>query len=265
MLTLQQLVQLNRELRNSLISGLETHRSGPDEGKYWPLLHLAVQVIRKHEGLELLSEHGLGQEAGMMLRSMFEATVNAVWISKDIDTRMKRYHYYQYFAAQQYQNLADKRGIIKNSSSIREDASHKKTIKQIAEEVGWREMEKYGFKKNTPWSGRNLKQMAEDLGLGWLERYETVYKIYSDVTHAGAVSGRDYFSQSDSGVTTITVSPQWEHCHLCLTEAYLYLTMTFSVADACVDLGLDKQLDIAISRLPKIFQDSPDTMHGLSD
>lgn len=263
MLTLQQLVQLNRELRHSLAVGWANHIGGPNDGKFWPLLHLAVQVMRKHEALELLAERGLGQEAGMMLRSMFEATVNAVWISQDLDDRLKRYHAYQFFSVQQYRNLAEKRrGIARRNTENKENES-KKTIKQIAEEAGWREMGKYGFKRNDYWSGKPLKRMAEDIG--WLERYETIYKIYSDITHAGAASGRDYFSQSDSGVTFITVGPQWEHCQMCLMEGYLYLTTTFTVADDCVDLGLGKQLDTAMAILPKIFPGSPDIMRGSKD
>ena len=254
MLTIQQLIQLNRELRNSLVSGLRAHTSGPNDGKYWPLLHLAVQVMRKHEALELLAERGFGQEAGMMLRSMFEATVNAVWISQDLDERLKRYHYYQFFSAQQYRNLADRKGITRHKVKNKVNESQQKTIKQIAEEDGWREMEKYDFKKGAYWSGKQLRQMAEDIG--WLERYETIYKIYSDVTHAGAASGSDYFSQSDSGATTINVGPQFMHSEACLREGYLYLTMTFVVADDCVDLDLGKQLDIAMARLPEIFPGS---------
>ena len=196
MLTVQQLVKLNCELRNSLQLGWEAHISGPNDGKFWPFLHLAVQVMRKHEALELLAERGFGQEAGMMLRSMFEATVNAVWISQDLDERLKRYHYYQFFSAQQYRNLADRKGISRNKVKNKENERQQKTIKQIAEEDGWHEMEKYGFKKGAYWSGKQLRHMAEDIG--WLPRYETVYKIYSDITHAGAASGRDYFSQSSN-------------------------------------------------------------------
>ena len=263
MLSIQQLILLNRELRKSLQLGWTAHVSGPNEGKFWPLLHFAVQVIRKHEALEILAERGFGQEAGMMLRSMFEATVNAVWISKDLDARLKRYHAYQFFSAQQYRNLAESKGIANNRVKNKENESRKKTVKQLAEEAGWREMGKYGFKRNDYWSGKPLKQMAEDIG--WLERYETEYKIYSDITHAGAASGSDYFSQSDSGVTFITVRPQWEHCQMCLREGYLYLTTTFTVADDCVNLGLGRQLDTAMARLPDIYPGSQDIMLGQSD
>lgn len=124
-------------------------------------------------------------------------------------------------------------------------------------------MEKYNFKKGAYWSGKTLKQMAEDIG--WLERYETIYKIYSDITHAGVASGRDYFSQNDSGVSFINIGPQLHHSEACLREGYLYLTTTFAVADDCVDLGLGKQLDIALTRLPEIFLGSPEIMHGHSD
>lgn len=126
MLSVQQLILLNRELRESLVSGLAAHISGLNEGKFLPLIHLAVQVLRRHEALELLAERGLGQEAGMMLRSMFEATVNALGISKDLNARMKRYHLYQFFSAKQYSDLADKKGITGKKSTTKQDKHSKK-------------------------------------------------------------------------------------------------------------------------------------------
>ena len=150
--------------------------------------------------------------------------------------------------------LAERRGVREDKSETRENTRQQKTIKQLAEEAGWREMGEYGFKKGAYWSGKNLRRMAEDIG--WLERYETVYKIYSDVTHAGAASGGDYFSQSDEGATIINVGPQYMHSEACLREGYFYLATTFVVADDCVDLGLGKQLDIAVTTLPEVLPGS---------
>ena len=263
MLTIKQLLQLNRELRKSLMSGWSTHISGPNEGKYWPLIHYTIQVMRKHEALELLAERGLGQEAGIILRSMFEATVNAMWISKDLEARIKRYHSYQFFSAQQYRNLADRHGIKSEETPRTRNKNREKTLKEKAEEAGWREMEKYNFKKGAYWSGMTLRKMAEDIG--WLDRYEIGYKIYSDVTHSGVASGNDYISQSDSGVTFVNVVPQWEHSKACLQEAYCYLTFTFEVLNDCIGMELDKQLDVAWAKMPEILPGSPNIMKDIND
>lgn len=260
MLSMQQLIQLNRELRKSLVSGWMSHKGGPNDGRFWPILHLAVQVLRKHEALELLAERGFGQEAGMILRSMFEATVNAMWIAKDFDTRIKRYHAYQFFSARKYQNLADKWGIKGKQTPKKDDTSVNKSLKQIGEENGWRELPKYGFRKHEYWSGMSLKKMAEEIG--WLQRYEFVYQIYSDVIHSSASSAADYFSQSDSGAMFINVGPQLQHSEACLREGFLYLAATFEIANDCVNMSLDEPLDKAWAKLPEVLPGSPDIMHG---
>lgn len=251
MLSIQQLIKLNREFRQSIISGLKSHKSGPNEGKFWPLFHLAIQTLRKHEALEILSERGFGQEAGVMLRSMFEAMVNAVWISKDIDYRIARYHAYQFFSAQKYQTLAEKQGTARKHSQQRSAEKLNKSIKQMAEEQGWSELPKWNFKGNQYWSGKTLKQMAEEIG--FLSRYETIYKIYSDTTHVGAPSAADYFSQSESGEVTISNASQIHHTNLCLREGFYYLVLTITVLDECVNLGLERQLDLAETMLPEVF------------
>lgn len=167
---MQQLIQLNHELRESLASGWMAHKSGPSDGRFWPLMHLAIQVLRKHEALVLLAERGFGQEAGMMLRSMFEATVNAMWIAKDLDNWIKRYHAYQFFSAQKYRNLADKWGIK-------------------------------------------------------AKRTQTEY---------------------DKSLN-------------------LYLASTFEIANDCIGLGLEQQLDKAWAKLPEFLPESPDIMRGNID
>ena len=263
MLSLPQLIKLNHDLRESLTSGWMAHKSGPNDGRFWPLMHLAVQVLRKHEALVLLAERGFGQEAGMMLRSMFESTVNAMWIAKDLDARLERYHAYQFFSAQKYRNLADKWGIKTKRPQTEHDKSSNRTLKQMAEEKGWRELPKYGFRANEYWSGKPLKKMAEEIG--WLHRYEFIYRIYSDVIHSGASSAADYISQSDSGVVSISVGPQLQHSEICLREGYLYLIVTFEVANECVGLGLEPQLDKAWGNIPKVLPGSPDIMRGHSD
>ena len=45
MLSMHQLILLNRELHKSLISGLRAYVSGANEGKLWPLLHLATLLL----------------------------------------------------------------------------------------------------------------------------------------------------------------------------------------------------------------------------
>ncbi len=64
----------------------------------------------------------------------------------------------------------------------------------------------------------------------------------------------------------ISIGPQLiKHSEACLREGYLYLIVTFEVANECVQLGLDKQLDRAWANIPDILPGSPNIMKGVSD
>ncbi len=98
--TLEELLKLNHDLRVTLLTKWQIHAFYIKEGKSWPLLYLAVHVANLHEAIELLVSKDFGREAGILLRSMFEATVNVIWIAQDSEVRLDRYAAYRYFAAE---------------------------------------------------------------------------------------------------------------------------------------------------------------------
>lgn len=255
MLSMQDLIQVNRDLRKSLTSRLAFFKSHPSLGKRWPLLYLAVQVLRLHEALELLAERGYGREAGILLRSMFEAAVNALWIVIDLDARIERHNAYQYFAAQKYRDLAEQRDLM-SKRPVAERRQWEKDSERVLREVE-RGKRKYGFKAGQYWSGKPLKEMAKEAGKGWLMRYESVYRIYSDVVHSNIATARDYVSQIPTGGVLITAVPKMDHSQACLREAYLYLATAFEIANDCLYMDLDSQLDEAWVNMAKIIPGAP--------
>lgn len=251
MLTLPDLVSANSELRAALLSGWRVWRSGPHDSKLWPLLFLAAQALRHHEAIELLAERGFGREAGVLLRSMFEATVNAVWISRDLDTRIERYVDYQYVGAEKWRRVAQR---LRATSQGDETPRNERNDQQRQQESR-RVTAKHGFREGEHWSGKTLRTMAKDIG--WGERYDSIYRIYSEVLHSGVVSAQDYVSQVTSGGLMVTVGPQLEQAYACLLEAHLYLTTTFEVANDCLGMGLEAQLDKAWAVTRAILPRSP--------
>ena len=94
--TIRDLVYPNRRLRKTLQAGLNSHR-GPFDALFWPIMFLGIKIMRHNEALESLAIREYGSEAGILLRTMFEATVNLSWISKEPEIRLKRYCLDQFY------------------------------------------------------------------------------------------------------------------------------------------------------------------------
>jgi len=245
--SLQSLVQDNRVFRNHLKAGLD-NRKYPIEGPLWPLVYLAVKILRHEEALEILTERGFGSEAGIILRTMFEAAVNIMWILKDAEKqlipKLKRYTDYQFIASQKFRDYAKNSDITKTlPDSVREEFEHMtNTLDDKARQV----KEEYDFNAYKPWSGRTIKQMANDIG--WGERYDTLYQIYSDIVHSGINSVQEYLVFDNTGKVTVNYKSQTSHCKGCLLEGKTYLLTAFSFLDIFLDLKLDKIIDLYLPR-----------------
>jgi hypothetical protein len=245
--TIRDLVYLNRDLRKTLQTVLSTHRS-PIDGRFWPIVYLTLKIMKHHEALELLAGREYGSEAGILIRSMFEAVLNLLWISHDVENRLKRYVAYQIYDSQKYRYASTKWNAMAKFSE-----DDKKQIEQNFEQLSQQAhefKELYGFKSNKHWSGKSLREMAKEVG--WLERYDFLYIIYSDIVHSNVLASNNYISFDASGMLKIINEPQIEHCKACLTEAYVYLLAAFSFLDVFLDLNMESIVDKAYLRIPKV-------------
>jgi hypothetical protein len=242
--SVQSLVQDNRILRNKLKAGLDD-RKYPIDGQLWPLVYLGVKILRHEESLELLTDRGFGSEAGIILRTMFEAAVNIMWLLKDVKTieqlvpKLKRYNDYQFVATQKYRDYARNSSITEVlPDKVREELNKMNdTLDEKARQV----QDEYEFNAFKPWSGRTIKQMANDVG--WGERYDTLYQIYSDIVHSGVNSVQEYLVFDDKGKVRVNYQSQTNHCKGCLLEGKTYLLTAFAFLDIFLDLKLEKLID----------------------
>ncbi|MFC1948283.1 DUF5677 domain-containing protein [Chloroflexota bacterium] len=69
--------------------------------------------------------------------------------------------------------------------------------------------EKYNFKPYKHWSGKGFKAMCKDLG--WSDRYDTLYRIYSDIAHSNIIASKDYVSIEPNGLMSIMNETQSMH------------------------------------------------------
>ncbi len=247
--TVRDLVYLNRDFRKACQTAIVSRHTSFNVA-FWPILFLAVKIMRHNEALELLASREYGSEAGIVLRAMFEAGGNLLWISKDPETRLQRYTAYQLFDSQKYRDMTAKRNTASDlnltQTEIERIESDFKQLYQDAQKIG----NEFGFKKGKHWSGKSLEKMAKEIG--WSERYDYLYKIYSDITHSNILSLHDYVTIDSSGFMRVNIQPQIEHCKACLSEAYVYLVTAFGFLDVFLDLNMETVIEKAYLRIPKI-------------
>jgi hypothetical protein len=236
--SVQSLAQDNRIFRNRLKAGLDA-RKYPIDGPLWPLVFLSVKLLRHDEALELLADRGFGTEAGMILRTMFEAAVNIAWISKDPIIRLKRYSDYQFVSTQKSRDYIEQYDVLKEAPpEIRAELqTNVDNLNQKAQEV----KEEYGFNLFKHWSGKSLKDIATEMG--WGERYEVIYRMYSDVIHSGFGSVNDYLVFDKSGKISVNYKDQTGHCKACLSEGQVYMLGAFGTLNILLDLKLDQVIE----------------------
>jgi len=248
MASLKQLMRQNHELRSAIIANLaEQGIYAHPDNRIWPVLYLAKHVLGLNESIELLVQRGLGREACILVRSMFEATVSVMWIALDPARRLQRYADYQTISARKYRDVQRRLGQAPTYS-----AAQAHEYDRLAEEAKRR----HGFKSGENWSGKTVKKMAEEIG--WLDRYEAGYRLYSEILHAGVSGAGEFITQNGKGVTFFNPSTKFRYDSLCIIEAYTYLAATFSFVDTLAELGMHELMDKAMADVKHLLDSQRD-------
>jgi len=139
-----------------------------------------------------LCRQGYGEDAGIILRSLFEIQVNAWYIGDDEDRAQR----YADFDAVYAYRLLEEPVFDYLSDKLNEDR-----VREIREECE-KAQAKHNYKGSVSWSGKSIKTMAEDVGLGG--GYASLYVLMSQLTHSTAGVMRDYV-QEDIQTSVIRV------------------------------------------------------------
>ncbi|MBA7535786.1 hypothetical protein ES705_28044 [subsurface metagenome] len=75
---------------------------------------LFSKTFKTYKSINILCKEGYGQDAGILLRSLFEIYVNITYISKDEPEKMaKRYYEYSYIGKKHLVELSDRHNLEK--------------------------------------------------------------------------------------------------------------------------------------------------------
>lgn len=194
----EDLFKVNEELAELVADTFGTRDFQPKTYARTIIIFFVAKAYRTLRAISYLCSRGYGEDAGILLRSLFEIVVNALYI-EDNEELAQRYADFE--AIYVYRLSVDPalKGVYK---SLSEDK-----VREIGEDYK-RAQDKHKYKDKRNWSGKPIKKMAEKVGLG--EAYAYLYVLMSQLTHSTVDSSR-YYLQEDKvrSVVRVKLSPSY--------------------------------------------------------
>lgn len=122
----------------------------------------------------LLARKGFGEDAAVLSRGLVENTTNLLYIAEEPETRAELYLDYEYVARNRYISMLESAGAFDSAAGASSPARGR--LRQLYESV------KSNYPNENLWSGKSIRQMADEVGL--TSHYLFAYKYFSDMAHA---------------------------------------------------------------------------------
>lgn len=129
---------------------------------------------KSFSAITILAAKGFGEDAAVLSRSLVENATNLLYISEDPDTRTDLYLEYEYVARNRYVQMLEASGYLDIDAGSQ---AARERLRDLYEMVRQR------YPNEFLWSGKSVRFMADEVGLG--SHYRYAYKYFSDVAHAG--------------------------------------------------------------------------------
>lgn len=183
------------------------------------LFHLC-RSIRLTKGILNLSLAGYALEGQILLRSQFNLVVNLKWLTlTDTPNRVQRFI--------DFESINKKKGTdnLINYSSLLEEK--KQLIKSHPNIINIEQIKKK-YQKNDLhyWSGKNICEMAKEVGL--LEEYKVMYFRLSEIEHTGPNSINKFLKRNQVSVQ-LMIKPRDEDIPKTIISSADYLFMVLKI------------------------------------
>ncbi len=158
------------------------------------VLHLFNKAWRTFESIYLLCANGYGQEASILLRSLLEVVVSAVYISKEPSSRAILFGEYGYLEKMSFRNA-----LIEYRDENPDDAwvagiLDSATARDLEDDRREYERVKKNYPKKDAWSGESIKDMAKKVGMHF---HYILYKMFCGATHVSSMGAGRCFAIKD--------------------------------------------------------------------
>lgn len=214
------LISFNYELRKLIAGELDKEKKliGPKDG----IISFSLGKAFKTQGAILnLCEEGYGEDATVLVRTLFEIMINNLFILKD-KSEETAYRYLNYdwvLRKKMFDYAKSKPEIVSNMNERNGKVEADRIIKEIEEQYK-SVQEKYKYKGNR-WSSQNIADMAEDVGRG--DAYKTIYRLQCQFSHTLIRVMNDYAKENVGGglLFSVGISENWVEQNLVATFDFL--------------------------------------------
>lgn len=135
------------------------------------------RTLHTFRAVKLLADHGFGEDALILVRSLYEDTVNLLYISSDPERLSKLFLEYAHFRIFKYLQFLEEY----YPESLKLEGSE--TVQNLIRDY---ERVRQNYPREDSWSGHSVGQLARRLNLDGL--HQSLYKITCDIAH-GNVAG----------------------------------------------------------------------------
>ena len=191
-----------QKVLDSNIKPLHVHGQNANSLPKRVALYHYVRAFNLLWAIKILCEQGFAREGMILLRSLLNLYIDLKWLTTDdIDSRMERYADFEVIRKYTAIETLIELGEIPREEGIKDLENLRETYEKIKK--------KYGLKGNPrswSWSGKRIRQMAEEVSLK--KDYDIVYFYLSDREHTSPAAVRDYLDNSKNGyiVTKVGLS-----------------------------------------------------------
>lgn len=201
---------------------------------------LLAKAIKTYRSIQILCEHGLGHDAGALLRVLLETALAFAWIlKKDSDRRahLLLVHGIQRKLVQLRER--QKTPGLRRSASKAAFAAGNKALGTVSDGLSQSDVD--SVRKHWSALGNGLEGVAWNLQSGWPRIYTLVYRDTSSYTHVADMTAHAWIDDDDQMVIRV-IPGDWE---LDRTPKVARLLMFEILArlNKRLKLGFDAQID----------------------
>lgn len=230
------LISFNYELRKQISDELDKDKKliGPKDG----IISFSLgKAFKTHGAILNLCEEGYGEDATVLVRTLFEIMINNLFIlnDKSDDTAYRYLNYDWVLRKKMFDYAKSKPELVENMNNRKGKIESDRIIKEIEEQYKVVQ-EKYKYKDNN-WSTQNIATMAESVGRG--DAYKTIYRLQCQFSHSLVRVMNDYAKEDINGglLFNVGISENWIEQNLVATFDFLSNIYTLF----CDHYGLDKE------------------------
>lgn len=210
----------------------------------------ASKSAKSYQAVLRLIEHGLGEPALILIRTIFDDLINLTYINTEPDGLTKLFVEFQLVEKKRYIDSWEEAHLGKRELKelkVQWEAVHKDQYERVQS----------NYPKKTYWSGKTVREMAALVDPDLAKTYLILYAYASGFAHGGSPSALlSYVGQNDDMTLTSLAAPsEAEIAEVLIAGFSLFSRLLKLFAAAC---GSDQtELEALTAEGDKVFNERP--------